>query len=263
MHAVRIGDRSLHVEDRGPRDAPTLVFANSLGTDFRVWTPLLPHLPAGLRLVRYDKAGHGLSEDAGQRSIADHADDLAAVFDALEIGRAVLVGLSVGGMIAQAFHAAHRDRVAGLVLCDTAHRIGTPEMWNQRMETIRAGGIASMADPILERWFSAAFRRDRAAELGLWRSMLVRTPVEGYLAACAAIRDADLTAAARAIDVPACCLVGSEDGSTPPDLVRAFAALIPGATFHEVAGAGHLPGVEAPERVGRIVTDFLREHSLA
>ena len=100
-------------------------------------------------------------------------------------------------MIAQALASARPDLVRGLVLMDTAHKIGTPEMWGERMAAIRAGGIASIADAILVRWFSPDFHAQRPAELAGWRNMLTRTPVEGYLGCCAAIRDADLTAAAR------------------------------------------------------------------
>ena len=132
------------------------------------------------------------------------------------------------GMIAQALARARPDLVRGLVLMDTAHKIGTAEMWNERIAAIRAGGIASIADAILARWFSPAFHRDQPAELAGWRNMLTRTPVEGYLGCCAAIRDADLTEAARGLAVPTLCMVGDQDGSTPPELVAELAGLVPG-----------------------------------
>ena len=105
MRAARIGGHVLHYRLDGPwakeGDGPILVFSNSLGTDLRVWDPLLPHLPPSWRLLRYDTAGHGLSEHPGPYSIAEHARDLLGLMDRLEISHAVVVGLSVGGQIAR------------------------------------------------------------------------------------------------------------------------------------------------------------------
>ena len=145
---------------------------------------------------------------------------------------------------------------------DTAHKIGTAEMWGERMAAIRAGGIASIADAILVRWFSPDFHAHRAAELAGWRNMLSRTPVEGYLGCCAAIRDADLTATTRALSVPTLCMVGDMDGSTPPDLVAELAGLLPNAKLATIAGAGHLPCVEQPTTVADAMLGFFEETHL-
>ncbi|SMF77254.1 3-oxoadipate enol-lactonase [Tistlia consotensis] len=250
--------------DGGPQDAPALVFTNSLGTDLRVWDPLLPCLPAGLRILRFDQRGHGLSDcPPGPYTIEALADDLEALLEARGVGRAVIVGLSVGGMIAQAFAARRPDKVAALVLCDTAHKIGTAEMWQTRIDGLMKGGIVSLAEPILERWFCPAFRKERPAELAIWRNMLVRTPLEGYVATCAAIRDADLTASAAGLTMPALCLAGAEDGATPPALVRELAGLLPDARFAVIPAAGHLPSVEQPEALGSLIAEFLKERKLA
>ena len=254
----------VHHEVAGGPDLPAMVFANSLGTDLRVWDALLPHFAGRFRLVRYDKRGHGLSDLGGDPfSIALLADDLAALLDGLGVERAVVVGLSIGGLIAQRLAATRPDLVRALVLMDTAHKVGTAEMWQARIDAVEAGGIASIADAILERWFAAGFRRRRADELAGWRNMLVRTPKEGYVGCCAAIRDADLTASTRALRVPTLCLVGEEDGATPPALVRELAGLIEGAGFVTVPEAGHLPCVERPAPVAAAMDDFIRERAVA
>ncbi|GMG85285.1 3-oxoadipate enol-lactonase [Paralimibaculum aggregatum] len=259
MDAITIGGVTLHYEDSGAPDAPALVFSNSLGTDFRVWDPLLPHLPAGLRRLRYDKRGHGLSTlPAGPWTIADHAADLAGLMDARGIANAVICGLSVGGLIAQELAASRPDLVRALILCDTGAKIGNEAMWNERMEVIRAGGLASILEGNMARWFTAAFRADHD-RLAPWSMMLVRTPVEGYLRTAEAIRDADLREQTAGLRLPCLALGGEDDGSTPPDLVRALAALIPGARFELIAGAGHIPCVEQPEALGRLITGFLAE----
>jgi len=235
------------------------VFSNSLGTDFRVWDALLPHLPASLRIIRYDKRGHGLSDCPPQPwGMGDHVADLAGLLDALGVTGAAVCGLSVGGMIAQGLTAERPDLVGALILCDTAAKIGDPDMWNARIAAIAEGGIASLADAVLERWFTARFRAE-PLKLAPWRNMLVRTTVEGYSGTCAAIRDTDLIESTSRLRLPCLAVCGSEDGATPPDLVRETAGLIPGSRFELIRRAGHIPPVEQPEALGRLITGFLRE----
>jgi 3-oxoadipate enol-lactonase len=260
MQALTIDDTLVHYAVTGPEDAPALVCSNSLGTDLRVWDPLMPHLQGRFRVVRYDTRGHGLSGVSDvPYTVAGLARDLVSLLDALEVRDAIVCGLSVGGMIAQSLAAARPDLARALVLCDTAHRIGPPQMWDERIAAIEAGGIEALAEPIMERWLSPGFRRERQAESAAWRNMLVRTPVAGYLGVCAAIRDADLTASTAALDLPTLCLCGSEDGATPPALVRELAALVPGARYAEIAGAGHLPCVERPAQGGAEINAFMAE----
>ncbi len=259
MKAATANGIVLHYADDGSNEGPVLVFSNSLGTDFRIWDRVVALLPDSLRIIRYDKRGHGLSTcTEAPYSIDDHTRDLASLLDGLGIAKAVIVGLSVGGMIGQALAGARPDLVKGLVLCDTAHKIGPPEIWQTRIDAIREGGIASLAEAILGRWFSEDFRRQRPEELEVWRSMLCRTPAEGYIGTAEAIRDADLTAVAKGLTVPTTCLVGSEDGATPPALVKSTADLI-GADFHEIKGAGHLPCIEAPREMVDAIVGFLKK----
>ena len=262
MQSASIDGHVIEYRLEGPATGPVLVFSNSLGTDLRVWDALLPHLPDGLQLLRYSKAGHGLSDFAGERDIDAHARDLLGLLDHLGVGRATVVGLSVGGMIALALSAMAPARVRGLVLCCTAHRIGSAELWEQRIDAIRKDGLASIADSVMGRWFSEDFRQNNATELALWRNMVVRNPADGYMAICAAIRDADLTEAARNIEAPTLCVAGSEDGSTPPDVVRSLADLIAGAQFELIEGSAHVPCVQSPERLGMLMTRFLKENRL-
>lgn len=249
----------LHIRDEGPQGGVPVVFANSLGTDLRVWDAVLPLLPDGLRLVRYDKRGHGLSDAPPAPYTMDAlVADLAAVLDELQVTKAVIVGLSIGGMIAQGLAHARPDLVRGIVLMDTAARIGPEQMWTDRIKAVQDNGIAPLADGVLARWFAPAFHRDHADQLAVWRNMLCRTTRDGYAGCCAAIAGADLTEATRALDLPAIAMVGSEDGATPPELVRATADLM-GAPFHLIDGAGHLPCVENPARVAALIATFLKE----
>ncbi len=264
MQLARLNGITLHYRDEGPKAGPALVFVNSLGTDFRIWDAVASHFAPAHRIVRYDKRGHGLSDaPPAPYSITDHAADLEALLDHLEIGSAVLVGLSVGGLIVTAFAGKSPNRVKGLVLCDTAHKIGTVEMWDSRIAMIREGGIASTSDMVMERWFSPVFHRDRKDELAICRNMLERMPVEGYIGTCMALRDADNTKIVKQLKMPVLLLVGSNDGSTPPDLVRSTHELIAGSRFVVIEGPGHIPCMEAPQETNALIEAFLQENNFS
>ena len=259
MKFVKANGLVVHYLDLGPRDAPPLVFINSLGTDFRIWTEVAEILAPDFRIILYDKRGHGLSESGpDEAGMADYADDLAALLKSVGVGRATIIGLSIGGVIAQEFYRRRPERVTALVLCDTAAKIGTDESWDQRIAEVERGGIEAIADSVLELWFTAAFRSERTAELAGMRAMLTRTPKQGYLAACGALKRADLRPYAERIEAPTLCLVGDEDGSTPVSLVRDTAALIPSSRFEVIAGAGHLPNVEKPKIVAGLIAEHVR-----
>lgn len=257
MQAVRINGHSVHYRVEGADDAPALVFSNSLGTDFRIWDDVVPLLPKGLRIVRYDKRGHGLSElPAHAWGMGDHVDELAGLLDHLAIRQAVVCGLSVGGMIAQGLAAERPDLVRAMMLCDTAAKIGNPEMWADRIAGIEAGGIDAMADTIMERWFTPGFRASDPS-FPAWRNMLCRTPQGGYTGTCAAIADTDLMESTARLCLPCLGICGDQDASTPPDLVRETVALIPDSRFELVRGAGHLPCIEQPAMTAALLTALI------
>ncbi|MEM6759686.1 MAG: 3-oxoadipate enol-lactonase [Pseudomonadota bacterium] len=257
MHMADLSGIALHYRIDGPEDGPPVVFANSLGTDFRLWDPILPHLPAGLRILRFDKRGHGLSSvPDGPYSMGALVNDVARLMDHTGFKDALFIGLSIGGMIAQGLAAKRLDLVRAVVLSNTGAKIGTREIWADRIAAAEAGGIEALADATMERWFSTSFRA--APEMHLWRNMMTRQPLAGYLGCSAAIAGTDFFTPTAALRLPALGIAGSEDGSTPPDLVRETVNLIPGSQFELIRRTGHLPCVEAPERYAAILTDFMR-----
>lgn len=263
MQAAVIDGIAFHYALEGPAGAPVLVFANSLGTDFRIWDGVVAQLAGRFRTLRYDKRGHGLSGlGNAPMTIPRLAADLDALMAHAGIETALVCGLSIGGLIAQQLVRDKPSRVRGLVLCDTAARIGAPDMWQARIDAIAAGGLESLADAVMERWFAPGFRATRTAELAAWRNMLVRTPAAGYAGACAAIRDADLTADAARIAVPTLVVCGADDGATPPAVVKALADGIPGARYREIPEAGHLPCVEQPDALAGHMLAFFEEAGL-
>lgn len=258
MKMAEIGDLKLHYREDGDPEGRPVVFANSLGTDLRLWDDVVERLPAGLRLIRYDKRGHGLSDcPPGPYAMGALVSDVEKLLDRLGVRDCVFVGLSIGGMIAQGLAVKRLDLVRAMVISNTAAKIGTAEMWDQRIAGVKRDGIAALADGVLERWFAAPFRATPA--FAAWRNMLLRQPVEGYAGCCSAISGTDLMAATAQLGLPTLAIAGSEDGSTPPDLVRETAGLIKGARFELIRGAGHLPCVEKPDSYAELLTGFLKE----
>ncbi|MGB2508991.1 MAG: 3-oxoadipate enol-lactonase [Candidatus Puniceispirillaceae bacterium] len=259
MQFVSLNNITLHYQQiSGPEDAPAIVFINSLATDFRIWRDVIVQLAGKFPMLTYDKRGHGLS-DIGQSpyQIDDHVNDLVALMDRLKISNAVICGLSVGGLIAMRLSKVRPDLVSSLVLCDTAPKIGTEPMWEERMEIARHDGMAGLLKANMERWFTRNFHTHHTAELDGYSNMFLRVPIEGYLGTAAAIRDTDLREDAAKIDLPVMCVVGEEDGSTPPELVLEMANMIPGADFKLIKGAGHIPCVEQPHVLADTLTGFI------
>ncbi len=258
MQIADLGDVQLNYRvDGDPQGAP-VVFSNSLGTDLRLWDDVLPLLPQGLRYIRYDKRGHGLSScPPAPYSMGALVSDVEKLLDLLDVKDCVFVGLSIGGMIAQGLAAKRLDLVRAMVLSNTGAKIGTRDMWQDRIDAVRANGIESLADPVMERWFSDSFRA--TPDLQAWRNMLTRQPLDGYWGCSAAIAGTDLYTPTAALRLPALGIAGSEDGSTPPDLLRETIDLIPGSSFHLIRGAGHLPCVENPVEYAQVLTQFLKD----
>ncbi|UWQ25358.1 3-oxoadipate enol-lactonase [Leisingera aquaemixtae] len=258
MQIADLSDVQLHYRIDGDPDGAPIVFANSLGTDLRVWDAVVDRLPKGLRIIRYDKRGHGLSScPPSPYSMGALVRDAERLLDHLQVRGCMFVGLSIGGMIAQGLAVKRLDQIRALVLSNTAAKIGTAEMWKERVQTVQSDGIEALADAVMERWFARGFRA--TPELQLWRNMLVQQSRDGYAGCCAAIAGTDFYTPTSGLRLPCLGIAGSEDGSTPPDLVRETVDLIPGSQFHLIRRAGHIPCVEQPEEYAARLTAFLRE----
>ena len=261
MQLADLGHVRLHYRIDGPQDGLPVVFSNSLGTDLRMWDPLLPHLPAGLCILRYDRRGHGLSDvtDAPY-TMGQLVRDTEALLDHLGITACVFVGLSIGGMVAQGLAVKRPDLIRALVLSNTAARIGTAAMWSERADVARTQGLVALADATMGRWFSPGFHDTPA--LALWRNMFLATPLQGWVGCAEAIAGTDFYSTTASLRLPALGIAGDRDGSTPPDLVRETVELIPHAEFALIRGAGHLPHLEQPARYAEVLSGFLHRNGL-
>ncbi|MHA6324922.1 3-oxoadipate enol-lactonase [Roseivivax sp. CAU 1753] len=256
MKVAALEGIKLNYREDGDPDGVPVVFSNSLGTDLRLWDEIMPLLPQGYRYVRYDKRGHGLSQlTKAPYSMGQLVRDAEMLIEELGLGPVVFVGLSIGGLIAQGLAAKRPDLVRAVVLSNTGAKIGTREMWAERIAMAEAGGLEALADATMQRWFSDDFRQTEPFHA--WRNMFVRQPVDGWTGCGAAISGTDFLATTAGLKMPALGIAGSEDGSTPPDLVRETVDLIAGSEFRLIRGAGHLPCVEKPEEFATILTEFL------
>ena len=260
MAFAHINGTVVHYEMLGdPAARNIFVFSNSLGTDFRIWLPIFDELADNISVLVYDSRGHGLSGGADQPfTMADLVEDLIGLVEHVGIKKAVFCGLSVGGLIVQGLWARRPDLVRKIVLCDTAPKIGSDDTWNTRIQAIRDGGLASISAGVMEKWFTPDFHDERPEDLAGYRLMLERQPAEGYIATCEALRDTDYTDVLETITVPTLLIVGAQDGSTPPELVRAASERIPGASFEVIEGCGHIPCVEQPEALAALIQQFAK-----
>lgn len=260
-HTTRVeidGAQLAYRVDGREAEAPAVVLLHSLGTDLRMWEPQARALASRFRVVRYDCRGHGASDVAAEPvTIERLGGDVLALLDHLEIERAHLCGISLGGLTALWLAVHHPERVDRVVLANTGARLGSAESWEARARAVERGGMSAIRDAVLARWVGEEFRAahpDVAPSLG---EMLDHTPVAGYVAACRALRDADLRADAHAVRVPTLIVAGEKDESTPPALGEALHAAITGSTFALLPGAAHLSNVEWPDEFTAIVTRFL------
>lgn len=252
----------LYWRSDGDPQAPALLLGNSLGTDHTLWDPVLPRLIESYRVLRFDMRGHGASEAlAGEYSIEALALDALAVADAAGAQRFSYAGISIGGMLGQWLGANAGQRIDRLVLSNTAARLPT-DIWKARIEAVRSGGLASIADAVLSRWFTEAFLARRSPWVASARTTLLATDPAGYIGCCAAIRDMDLTPLAASIRVPTLVIAGTRDLATPRDHGIALAKAIAGAGFAELPVA-HIPVIERPPAFAELMLRFLSGHAVS
>jgi 3-oxoadipate enol-lactonase len=258
MPFLELNRSRIHYELSGRDAGDALVFSNSLGTNLAMWDRQMEALSGSFRILRYDTRGHGQSEvTPGPYTIEQMAGDVLALLDSLKLDRVSFCGLSMGGMIGMALALRVPERIQKLILCNTAPKIGSAEMWNTRVTTVRNSGMGAVADGVLERWFTPAFRAATPEPVATTRKMLLTTPVEGYAACCGAIRDTDLRDEISNIRVPALIIAGSHDPVTPPADGLFMAARIAGSKYVELAAA-HLSNVEAADAFTTELSAFLK-----
>lgn len=223
---------------------PTLLLAHALGTDRSLWDGLVPYM-GDYDVLTYDALGHGARPATAPCTIADLGRDALAVLDAHGVERATFCGVSLGGLTGLWLGIHAPERLAGLVVASATARIGTAETWAARIALVEEAGMAAVAAASPARWFTNAFLASQPDVVARTQALVARTDPAGYINACGALRDADLTNEVGRIAVPTRVLAGREDPVTTAVDQRALAEAIPGARYVELAGS-HLPHLEDP-----------------
>jgi 3-oxoadipate enol-lactonase len=257
MPFAQLEDVRIHYDLAGPSNAPALVFSNSLGATLSMWDPQIPALQKQFRVLRYDTRGHGRSSvTPGPYSIEELARDVLALLDELQLERVHFCGLSMGGQTGMWLALNAPARLRKLILCNTAAKIGTAEMWRSRIEAVRQGGMKSVSTAVMERWFSASHRTSSPDVVASTKLMLEGASPDGYIANCTAVRDFDVRETIAAIRVPTLVIAGTYDAATTPADGRYLAEQIAGARYVELAAA-HLSNIEDHARFSSEVSSFL------
>ena len=245
---------------------PLVLLMHGIGGNRSNWTAQVEALRHSFHAVAWDARGYGDSDDYdGPLDFGDFADDALRVLDRFGAERAHLVGLSMGGRIAQDFCARFPDRVATLVLCDTMSDFRASMTPEKRAEFIRlrqaplkAGKAPrDIADDLVESLSGPG--ASETARRRLWQS-IAALHTESYLKTIEASMSFDRSAELDRIAVPTLLLYGEHDTLTPPSMGEALHARIAGSAFTVIADAGHLSNIEQPEAFNAALLGFLNEH---
>jgi 3-oxoadipate enol-lactonase len=239
---------------------PVVVLSHALGCDLRMWDGVAALLQARYSVLRYDQRGHGQSEVVpGPYTMGLLAEDAAELIRAQAPGAVHFVGLSMGGMVAQALAASQPQLLKSIVIANAANYYdeAARALWQARISTVRTQGVAAIADGAMQRWFTPEFRADQAgaARVATLRLQLEKTDAAAYAASCEAVAGIDFRASNAHIACPALVIAGTRDEATPLALSQAIAGSIAGAQLHTLEAA-HLSAVEQPQAFARLLESF-------
>ena len=257
MPVINADGCPIYVEVEGPERAPALMLSNSLGTTLQMWDEQVAPFTQHFRLVRYDRRGHGKSGvPKGPYTMERLGRDVLAVLDGLGVKKINWCGLSMGGMVGQWLGANAPERVERLVLTNTSSFFPDKNGWNERLKLVEEKGIAAFAAPNMARWFTKGFLEREPQKVAGIQAMFAATPLEGYLACGAAVRDMDHRDLLPRIKAPTLVIAGKHDGATPPEANEYISKHIPGAKF-ALVDAAHLSNIEQSEAYTKAVLAFL------
>jgi 3-oxoadipate enol-lactonase len=258
MNMLRANGIDLRYDVQG--HGPWLILSHSLATDLSLWDGQMPVLTPHFRVLRFDTRGHGgSSAPDGPYDFGMLTADVLGLMDALGIDRAHFCGISMGGMIAQHVALAAPGRIDKLVLVSTTSGFPstTKAIWADRIQAVRAGGMAAQVAPTLERWFTAPYCAAHPEELDRIGRLVRATPPAGYIGSGQAIATLDITERLSALRCPTLVIVGADDVGTPPVMGRRIAERIPGTRFESIPSSSHLCNIQQADAFSRILREFL------
>ena len=238
---------------------PWLTMSHSLACDLHMWDPQMPVLTRRFKVLRFDTRGHGQSSaPAGDYTLEELADDVKGLLDGLGIRQTHWAGLSMGGMIGQAFALKYPGVFQSMVLADTTSRRppDAEKMWGDRVTAAREQGMGALVEGTLARWFTEPYRNARQDVMARIADGIRATPVAGFAGCCHAISKVDYLDRLKEIRVPALVVVGEHDHGTPPEAARVIQQNLPGAELKILASAAHLSNIEQEEEFNKALTAF-------
>jgi 3-oxoadipate enol-lactonase len=255
---VKANGIDIHYEIEG--DGPWLTMSHSLACNLHMWDPQMPVLTGNFRVLRFDTRGHGQSgAPEGEYTLDQLADDVKGLLDALEIRQTHWAGLSMGGMIGQAFALRYPGVFQSMVLADTTSR-RPPEaatMWGDRIQTARTKGMDALVESTLARWFTEPYRNAHKDVMQRIGDDIRRTPVAGFAGCCHAISKVDYLDRLKEIRIPALVIVGEHDHGTPPEAARLIHQNLAGSQFKMIQSAAHLSNIEQANVFNETMIGFL------
>ncbi|MGI9333893.1 MAG: 3-oxoadipate enol-lactonase [Gammaproteobacteria bacterium] len=263
MPDIQINATRIFYQWDGPSRGDVVMLSNSLASNLGMWVHQVPALvEAGFRVLRYDSRGMGASQvPVGPYTVGMLADDVIALMDALDVERVHFCGLSKGGMVGQTLGAQAGDRLSSLALCDTAAYMPAPEVWDERIAAVRAGGMSAVVDGTVDRWFTPAGQARVAKDVADVRKMILDTPVEGFAACCEAIKAMDQRPTLGAIATPTLVIVGEDDPGTPVAAAELIHRSIAGSELVVIPESAHFCNMEQPQAFNEALLGFVRRHA--
>ncbi len=239
---------------------PTVVLSHALGLDVHMWDALAARLAVSYTVLRYDHRGHGESaRPPGPYSMDDLVDDAARLIREWGRGPVAWIGLSMGGMVGQGLAVRHPELLRGAVLANTVARY--PEAarptWAARIAAVEQGGMAAVADVVVERYLHGAWRAAHPEVVADVRARLLRDDPAAYVACCHAVAGVDWLDRLSSVRLPTLVIAGARDAGATPEMAKAIAARIAGAELRVFADASHLSVVEVGDEFHGAVSSFL------
>ncbi len=255
---------NINYEIYGREEGDVIMFSHSLGTNLLMWDPQIKALKDRYKLLCFDTRGHGESDvPDGPYTLEELAKDAVGLLDVLGIKKVHWVGLSMGGMIAQAVALNHPERLKSLILCDTAAKVNDEDqpIWQQRIDAVLEHGMSALLQPTLERWFTPSFLEKDPPVVDLIRKLFLSTPVKGFVGCAEAIRRLNYLDRLSEISLPTLIMVGEQDMGTPVEVSQEMNRRIADSELVIIPSAAHLSNLEQPERFNAALLDFLDKNT--
>jgi 3-oxoadipate enol-lactonase len=261
---VDISGTTINYRFDGPELGPVVMLSNSLASNLTMWDFQMRALvEAGYRVLRYDSRGHGMSAvTEGPYSIDLLVEDTVGLMDGFGLEKVHFCGLSMGGMVGQMLGVRHGDRLISLILCATSAHIGPREIWDERIELVQRNGMGAVADTTIDRWFTKAGQERFPDEVEKVKQMILNTPVEGFCACCAAIRDMDQRESIDTISTPSLVVVGEHDPGTPVAASELIHDRIAASDLKVISDAAHFVNVEQMKVFNDTILTFLHQQPI-